>query len=94
MEQDWDRKLAELERAIDGGGDGGPPALASEAEPPAKKRDTRVLRWAVIGVGTGIGLVLAYFLLKPLLAVALLAGLGYGGYRYWKYTSAKKAAGD
>lgn len=92
MEQDWDKKLAELERALDGAG--GPLEASPPAEPPAKKRDTRVLRWAVIGVGTGVGLVLAYFLLKPLLAVALLAGMGYGGYRIWKYSKDQKAGDD
>lgn len=87
---DWQAKLGKLETAIDGEEEGPKPELSEDHSTPDKSR-TRVLRWTIIGVGAGLGLALAYYILKPLLILLIVAGVGYGGYRFWKMSSDKSS---
>ncbi len=88
MEDDWQRKLEQIERTLDGV-EAEDPSPRAPAKSAAKKSELRVLRWTAIGVGGGLGLAIAYYLLKPLVVLLLLAGVGYGAYRYYKLKSDK-----
>lgn len=89
--EDWERKLRELERSIDGERPARPDL---EEEAPAAASSTRLLRWTVIGAGAGAGLVVTWLLLRFLLPwlvlLLLVAGVGYGGYRYFKSRDGKE----
>ncbi len=81
--EDWQKKLEELEKAMDREPTGAEldEGLTATPEPKADGSDTRVLRWTIIGVGAGLGLAVAYYILKPLVILLLLGGIGYGAYK-------------